>query len=125
MAPPPAGDGAADTDQVRRQQRDQMSITSNRTEHALQLAFRRATAGGGVGAQMTEPTVDVRDMLCAQALALVAQAADRLRTGEELRVAYNTEDVRRDLLAWGRQGHHVVQDTGAGWLRVAQAPPQR
>ena len=47
-------------------------------------------------------TIDVRDMLCAQALAVVGQAAESLQAGEVLDVMYNTEDVRRDLLIWAR-----------------------
>lgn len=46
------------------------------------------------------PTVDVRDMLCAQALALVAQAARRQPAGRPLTVEFNRDDVARDLAAW-------------------------
>ena len=51
---------------------------------------------------MGAPTVDVRDMLCAQALAVVGHAAESLKAGEALDVVYNTEDVRRDLLVWAK-----------------------
>ena len=63
-------------------------------------------------------TVDVRDMLCAQALAVVAQAAARLPAGGCVDVAYNTEDVRRDLLAWARERGWTIDATMAGTLRV-------
>ena len=42
-------------------------------------------------------TVDVREMLCAQALAVVAQALAPLPSGARARVTYSTDDVRRDL----------------------------
>jgi len=52
--------------------------------------------------------VDVRDMICSQALAVVAKAALRLSSGDRLIALINTEDVRRDLEAWAsRLGHHV------------------
>ena len=55
-----------------------------------------------------QATVDVRDMLCAQALAQVSQALGRLDVGTWLTVASNAEDVRRDLVVWAReQGHKV------------------
>ena len=49
-----------------------------------------------------EVTVDVRDMLCAQALALVAQAAERLAEGRRITVLYTTEDVKLDVITWAR-----------------------
>ncbi len=69
---------------------------------------------------MAAPTVmvDVRDMLCAQALAIVAQDVGRLQAGETAAVRYNTDDVKRDLLAWASdRGYHV--DTAiAGTLHI-------
>ncbi len=54
-------------------------------------------------------TVDVRDMLCAQALAVIAQAVERLEAGAGLVISYNAEDVRHDLLVWAREHQlHVV-----------------
>ncbi|MBI4343707.1 MAG: hypothetical protein HY601_02710, partial [Candidatus Omnitrophica bacterium] len=47
-------------------------------------------------------TVDVRDMLCAQALAVVSAAAARLADGASLDVRYNQDDVKQDLLVWAR-----------------------
>ena len=46
--------------------------------------------------------LDVRDMLCAQALAVIGRSAESLQAEEALDVVYNTEDVRRDLLIWAR-----------------------
>ena len=49
--------------------------------------------------------VDVRDMLCAQALAVVAQALAALsdRQDATLEVWCNTDDVKRDLLVWAQE----------------------
>ena len=62
--------------------------------------------------------VDVRDMLCAQALAVVATAMARLGQGAVAEVLYNAEDVRRDLLAWARERAYPVQDVGPGVMRM-------
>ena len=52
--------------------------------------------------------VDVRDMLCAQALAQAAQAIQGLTRGAILELICNAEDVRRDLVAWAQQVRHQV-----------------
>jgi TusA-related sulfurtransferase len=62
--------------------------------------------------------VDVRDMLCAQALAMVARVAGRGVSGEALEVAFNTEDVLRDLFAWARDRGYAVVTVNAETLRV-------
>jgi len=53
-------------------------------------------------------SVDVRDMLCAQALAQAAQAMQPLTGGAILELICNAEDVRRDLVAWAQQVRHQV-----------------
>ena len=59
-------------------------------------------------------TVDVRDMMCAQALAVAAKALAGLPVGATATIVYNAEDVRRDLLAWaGDRGHLVTTSAGA------------
>ena len=63
-------------------------------------------------------TVDVRDMVCAQALAVVAQALGRLPAGGVLEVRSNAPDVTRDLLAWGRDRGHAIRETTATTLHV-------
>ena len=63
-------------------------------------------------------TVDVRDMLCAQALALVAKALEPLAPGEALDVRYNADDVRQDLLVWAQGLNHPVSVSGASRLRI-------
>ncbi|MBI4598027.1 MAG: hypothetical protein HY737_06480 [Candidatus Omnitrophica bacterium] len=60
---------------------------------------------------MAETTVDVRDMLCAQALAVVARAAQPLHAGHTLKILANAEDVRHDLIVWaGARGYLVARD---------------
>ena len=56
--------------------------------------------------------VDVRDMLCAQALALVAGAAKRLQPGQALEIRFNRADVEHDLLAWvAERGWRLLSHT--------------
>jgi hypothetical protein len=64
--------------------------------------------------------VDVRDMLCAQALAVVAQAVERAH-GRPVDVTYNTDDVKQDLLVWARERGLAV-DEAAGALRLSGGP---
>ena len=74
---------------------------------------------------MAEPhaaAVDVQDMLCAQALAVVAQAMGRLGPGGLLSIRYNAEDVRRDLVAWARDRGHAVEEPTEGFLRMTARP---
>jgi len=63
-------------------------------------------------------TVDVRDMLCAQALAVIAQALARLTTEQQLDVLLNTEDVKRDVLVWVKEGGHRARELSPGALRL-------
>ena len=64
-------------------------------------------------------TVDVRDMVCAQALAVVAQALGRVQAGDAVEVLFNAEDVKLDLLVWAKdRGYSVLQvDKGALAIR--------
>ena len=55
-------------------------------------------------------TIDVREMLCAQALAQVSSVMRRVDAGALIDVVCNAEDVREDLLAWAdAQGHEVLE----------------
>ena len=63
-------------------------------------------------------TVDVRDMLCAQALAVVAQALGQLKVGEALQIIYNAKDVKGDLIVWAHEQGHGVHETGTAALRI-------
>ena len=59
-------------------------------------------------------TVDARDMLCAQALAVVAQVLAPLPSGAWILVRYSTDDVRRDLAAWAAErGYGMREATDA------------
>ena len=66
-------------------------------------------------------TIDVRDMLCAQALAVVAKAIEALPSGGLLAVQLNAEDVRRDVLAWALDRGHQVDPINATTLRLRRA----
>lgn len=75
-----------------------------------------------MGEPLPDTELDVRDMLCAQALAQAAGAMARVPRGAALRVLYNAEDVRRDLIAWARDRHYAAQPDGDGALRLTGAP---
>lgn len=55
-------------------------------------------------------TVDVRDMVCAQALAVVAKALAAVPAGGTATVFYNAEDVRRDVLAWASDRGYAAEN---------------
>lgn len=61
-------------------------------------------------------TVDVRQMLCAQALALIARAAARLQPGQGLAITYDADDVKRDVLVWAQERGYAVLSVTAGAL---------
>ena len=63
-------------------------------------------------------TVDVRDMLCAQALAVVARAVEPLSHGEIVSILYNAEDVRHDLIVWAQDRGHAIHAVEASSLRL-------
>ena len=67
---------------------------------------------------LTPVVVDIRDMTCAQALAVVAKAVARLGNEEALHVRYNADDVKRDLLTWTRGRGYRVQDASPGLLTL-------
>ena len=70
---------------------------------------------------MSGSTIDVRDMLCAQALAIVAQAVKRVRVGDTLQIVYDAEDVKRDLLAWAADQHQRITEAGQATLQLTRA----
>ncbi len=63
-------------------------------------------------------SIDVRDMLCAQALAVVGGALKPLAPGEPLEVRYSAADVRKDLVRWAADQGHAAIDAGSGRLRL-------
>lgn len=71
---------------------------------------------GPTGGRANGPTVfvDVRDMLCAQALAVVAKARAVLPVGGRLEIRYNAEDVRHDMAAWAAERGDHLQESGEG-----------
>ena len=73
---------------------------------------------------MNEPrvTVDVRDMLCAQALAVVAKHAAALQTGETAAISYSAQDVKRDLRAWAADRGHTATIVTAELLHLTIGP---
>ena len=72
---------------------------------------------------MAELRVDVSDMLCAQALARVAQALARVEPGETLAVRYNAQDVKQDLCIWADGLGHRVSELEASTLRIERRNP--
>ena len=65
--------------------------------------------------------VNVREMSCAQALSVVAKAAEKLTPGEALEVQFSTEDVRSDLIVWALGKNFGVQDAAKELLRLTKA----
>ncbi len=64
--------------------------------------------------------IDVRDMMCAQALAAVAQAVGRLEDGAALVILYNAADVKHDLLVWARDRHLLIDERDDTALRLSR-----
>ena len=71
-------------------------------------------------------TVDVLDMLCAQAIMVVWRACRSLAAEAVLEVVCNAHDVQDDLLIWAKElGHAVleVEDRSPDtWLRIRKGP---
>lgn len=70
---------------------------------------------------MSEPSlehVDVSDMLCAQALALVAKAIARVTMGESIKVRLNSEDVRQDLQVWASEKGCLIREISSEELII-------
>jgi hypothetical protein len=63
-------------------------------------------------------SVDVSGMLCAQALAVVARAIERVALGATMHVRYDAEDVRRDLVTWALDRGHGIHDEPPSTLRL-------
>ena len=63
-------------------------------------------------------SVDVRDMLCAQALAQIARAVSALDVGRRVQVRFNAEDVQRDIVSWVAARGHKVESEGVETLWI-------
>ena len=58
----------------------------------------------------TRPVIDVRDMLCAQAIMVTTKAATPLAPGTVFDVVCNAADVQQDLLLWAKEVAFAVLD---------------
>ena len=74
---------------------------------------------------MGAPRVDVRDMLCAQALAVVSQVLGDLQEGQTLEVLFSADDVQHDLCVWASEAGHTVEESKGAALRVRKGPTWR
>lgn len=67
-------------------------------------------------------TVDVRDMLCAQAIMVVWRACRTLAAEAVLEIVCNAHDVKDDLLIWAKELRYSVlevEDRSPNtWLRI-------
>ena len=63
-------------------------------------------------------TVDVRDMLCAQALAVVAKAMAPLPSGTWATVRYTTDDGKRDLVVWAKERGYGIGETADAAVHI-------
>ena len=63
-------------------------------------------------------TVDVREMLCAQALAVVARQIGQLRPDDVAAVYYAADDVKHDLIAWANDRGYQIALVAPGTLHV-------
>ncbi len=71
----------------------------------------------GIMGEPSHATIDVRDMLCAQALAVVAEAMAKLPIGAAAAIHYNTDDVKRDLCVWANERQYGVSELDEWTLR--------
>ena len=72
----------------------------------------------GIMDERQVPTADVRDMLCAQALAVVAGAIGQVEIGRAIEVLYSTDDVKKDVTVWARAAGHETALLTPGTLRI-------
>lgn len=88
------------------------------TEEPVAVEETQGLANGPTGKTGSTEFVDVRDMTCAQALAVVARAASRLASGQPLNILYNAQDVKRDLIVWATDRGVKVSEGGPDRLQV-------
>lgn len=65
-------------------------------------------------------TVDVRDMVCAQALAVVARALEAAPADGVLEILFNADDVQHDLMTWAKERGLTIHEERAMRLRFSQ-----
>ena len=73
----------------------------------------------------TALALDVKDLLCAQALMVVMKGVKEIASGGTLDITFNTDDVKRDLMTWAKElGHTIVsvddQDPAQGGRLVVR-----
>lgn len=73
-------------------------------------------------------TLDVKGLLCAQALMVVMKGIKEIDAGGTLDVTFNSDDVKRDLVTWATElGHAVIsvddQDLQQGGRLVVRKGP--
>ena len=74
----------------------------------------------GIMGTPTMRLIDVRDMVCAQALARLARAARLLPAGEAVDVLCSAEDVSRDARAWALEHGFLVDAREPMRLRLTR-----
>lgn len=62
--------------------------------------------------------VDVRDMLCSQALAVLAKAMATLPASSNVDVIYSADDVRHDLQVWAESRGYHLSEPNLSVLRI-------
>lgn len=84
------------------------------------MAPRPCDATGEPAPSGSHATVDVREMLCAQALAIVSAAMDRVPPGAALAIRYSAEDVKQDLRIWADARGLGWRDGAPGFAHVVR-----
>lgn len=79
--------------------------------------------GVGIINALPDVVIEVQDMLCAQALAVVAQAASRLQLNQGLLIYYNSKDVGEDLLAWAHTRGYLTDSSNAHIMFLTRRSP--
>ncbi len=78
--------------------------------------------------EFSQVTIDVRDMLCAQALAQAGLAMKRVQVDGAIDVFCNSADVEHDLRIWANElGHVLLQSraNGGEWHLLIQKGSHR
>ena len=74
----------------------------------------------GIMGMPTTRCIDVRDMVCAQALARLARAARLMSAGDAVDVLWNAEDVNRDARVWALTHGFLVEAREPQRLRLTR-----
>ena len=74
----------------------------------------------GIMGMPTTRLIDVRDMVCAQALARLARAARGIPAGDAVEVLCNADDVNRDARVWALTHGFLVEAREPQRLRLTR-----